>query len=298
MHIDLVTKLKGHNGAVYKVFFGEDSDVFYSAGGDGWIVKWSLQNEGEGQLMIKDDDNLLTGIINDEVRFYIGTLQGNLLFANPLSKTARKISHHRKGLFDIKIANNKLLTVGGDGVFSEWDKTTLQPLHSIKINEKGFRKILCDSKNNIVTLAGRDGHLYRIDLSSKKVFDIIKDVHNGPVFALIKDEEKGTYITGGLDATLKIVDIEKSRVIKEIPAHTYTINDISLHPSGQIFATAARDRTVRLWQVSNQKLLKVLDWQKFKGHEHSVNTITWDATGEYLISGSDDRTICIWNVKI
>ncbi|MCZ2338280.1 MAG: WD40 domain-containing protein [Chitinophagales bacterium] len=36
----LFKEYKGHNGSVYTLAYDEEKDELYSAGGDGWIVKW------------------------------------------------------------------------------------------------------------------------------------------------------------------------------------------------------------------------------------------------------------------
>ena len=61
-------------------------------------------------------------------------------------------------------------------------------------------------------------------------------------------------------------------------------------------ATASRDKTMKIWDANNFKLLKVIDTVRNGGHINSVNTLRWSKYNNWLISGSDDRSIIIWEI--
>jgi WD40 repeat protein len=85
---------------------------------------------------------------------------------------------------------------------------------------------------------------------------------------------------------------------EELPtqaAHLFTVNDIAYHPNGKFFATASRDKTIRIWDAVSFVLLKVIDSIRNAGHLKSVNRLLW--VDDVLISCSDDRSIIAWEVK-
>jgi WD40 repeat protein len=61
-----------------------------------------------------------------------------------------------------------------------------------------------------------------------------------------------------------------------------------------MFATASRDKTIKLWDFSSGRLLKVLDTVRYGGHVNSVNRLLW--VDNVLLSASDDRTVSIWEI--
>ncbi|PSR03495.1 MAG: hypothetical protein BRD50_05840 [Bacteroidetes bacterium SW_11_45_7] len=65
-----------------------------------------------------------------------------------------------------------------------------------------------------------------------------------------------------------------------------------------MFASASRDKTVKLWDAETFELLKVLDNKKFEGHVHSVNKLLWSHEHDLLISCGDDRSVIIWKVTV
>ena len=105
-------------------------------------------------------------------------------------------------------------------------------------------------------------------------------------------------LSGSRDAHLKMWDLEKNcEMIFDEPAHWFTINDIVFHPSGQLFATASRDKSIKIWDAQSLQLLKVLEGARDGGHFNSVNRLFWSAHEGQLVSGSDDRSLIIWRVN-
>ena len=70
-----------------------------------------------------------------------------------------------------------------------------------------------------------------------------------------------------------------------------TISQIKYSPDGKLIASAGWDKTIKLWDAENGKLIDIL-----KGHKDGVNSIAFSPDGQTLVSGSEDKTIKIWNV--
>jgi len=123
--------------------------------------------------------------------------------------------------------------------------------------------------------------------------------HDNSVFSLQYVEENSLLLSGGRDAHLNIWDLKANHsLVQSLPAHNYTINAFALSPSGDYFATASRDKTLKIWDTHSFQLLKVVDFARNLAHTHSVNRICWLKSDNSLISCSDDRRIIRWQVTI
>jgi WD40 repeat protein len=67
-------------------------------------------------------------------------------------------------------------------------------------------------------------------------------------------------------------------------------------PNKKYIATASRDKTVKIWDAENLKVLARIDKEKNEGHVNSVNTLQW-MSDEVLLTAGDDRSIIAWKVE-
>jgi len=123
-------------------------------------------------------------------------------------------------------------------------------------------------------------------------------------------------LTGSQDQTVKRWDIPKIETLNsshKAPRAAYTrkahekdINSIDVNYSGQLFASASQDKTVKIWAVEEGEVQGVL-----KGHKRGVWSVKFapketpsiigengPAAGKGLIlTGSGDKTIKIWSLS-
>jgi WD40 repeat protein len=77
----------------------------------------------------------------------------------------------------------------------------------------------------------------------------------------------------------------------ELTGHEHQIYSLAFHPNGKMLASGSRDGTIKLWSLSQGKLLQTLT-----GHTTWVSAIAFDRTGQVLASGSGDKTIKLWSI--
>jgi WD40 repeat protein len=55
------------------------------------------------------------------------------------------------------------------------------------------------------------------------------------------------------------------------------------------------DKSIKVWDLEELKLLKVIDKARHAGHGTSVNKLLWNTN--MLLSASDDRSISAWDME-
>jgi len=172
---------------------------------------------------------------------------------------------------------------------------------------------------------------------SVKVYDIVNKKEIG---TLMKHEDKisclqfyqlGHLLTGSADGTVCIWRAKDWECIRVLKGHSDGINSLSIHPSGKLALTCARDRTIRMWNLINgrsaydEKLsyeAEIVSWSPsgncYAIGSHSsirVFSIAGETLHKYeqpnyehiltmvfvkedvIASGGEDRKITLWNTK-
>lgn len=305
MEIEKIASLVGHNAPIYCLAHGRDDRYFYTAGGDGWIVEWSLDAPELGRVVAEVGLPVFSLLfLKKEKTLVAGDQNGGLRFV-PLDRPdeQRHVLHHKKGVFDIQLIENQLFTLDGDGCFTRWDLETWRPSETLRLSPKSLRCAVFLKKSNEIAIGASDGNVYFIDAGGLFLRRKMEGVHDPSVFCGLFLEEKNQLITGGRDARLKFWDIESDPVLleKDLPAHLFTINH-AVFLAGRsagfegFLVTASRDRTIKIWKKSSGELLKVIDLVRNGGHFRSVNRLLAMPDGHFISVG-DDRQGIVWRVS-
>lgn len=282
--------LVGHLGSIYSL--STLGDQLLSTGGDGNLVRWDTKAENPGYVFANVETQLYTLCVCKAL-IVAGSMNGAIFFIDHQTRALRsKILHHEKGVFAILSMDDRMLTGGGDGILTLWDLQNLLPIYSIRISTASIR-CLTHLEGNVFCVGCSEGNLYLCEVRGEtiRILQTMVKAHSSSVFCVSYDAERQLLISGGRDAQLRIWNRSLEQ-IHTIAAHLFTINAIAIQPTLGLFATASRDKTIKLWDLEQLTLLQVLEPLRDFGHFNSVNALQW--IGESLFSGSDDKRIISW----
>lgn len=303
MQSEKIHTCTGHRAAVYALAPGKDERHFFSAGGDGWLAEWNLDDPETGQLAASTEVQIFSLCSLPDGRLVAGDMNGGVRWIDRSgSENTHNIQHHGKGTFDILAAGNWVFTVGGDGILTRWDKEKSRSLESLQLSNQALRSISFSEKRKELAIGASDHSIYLLDVETFEIKHVVKEAHTNSVFAVTYAPDGRYLLSGGRDAMLRIWDLENleslspipSPLTPEQPAHLFTLNHIVFSPDGNLFATASRDKTLKIWDAQTFQLLKVVDTIRYGGHINSVNKLLW--LPDCLVSCSDDRTLMLWRI--
>ncbi len=304
MTIEKIHTCTGHRSAIYALAPGKDEWHFLSAGGDGWVTEWSLDDPETGRLAASVETQIFSLGSLPDGRIVAGDMNGGIRWIdreNP-DKTLN-IQHHQKGTFDILAAGAWVFTVGGDGILTRWNMERGRSMESFQLSNQALRAISFSEKRKELAVGASDNSIYLLDVETFELRHTLKDAHTNSVFAVAYSPDGHHLLSGGRDAMLKVWDLESqqfltphlSTLTPDYPAHLFTVNHIVFSPDAQLFATASRDKTLKIWDAHTFELLKVVDTMRYGGHINSVNRLLW--LPDCLVSCSDDRSVMLWRVE-
>jgi len=299
IQVEKLKTLTGHNDCVYTLAPSGEESIFFSGGGDGMVVKWDLSNPEEGELIARLPNSVyaLHAMQNSNLLIAGHNYDGIHVLDWKTKKEISSLKLSTAAIFDVNSFENDILIASGDGTLWVVNFESLTIKKKLLISEKSARTLAINPVAGEVAVGFSDNFIRIFSLRDYKLkYEI--DAHSKSVFALSYTHDYNFLISGSRDARLKTWDVNSGyKQAEEVVAHLFAINHISFSPSGEYFATASMDKSIKIWKADELKLLKVIDKGRYAGHGTSVNKLLWTDFNNQLISASDDRSISVWDIK-
>ncbi len=294
LSIQKKAQFTGHNASIYALTLGANAGTFLSAGGDGWVVEWDIENPDLGKLVAKTESQIFSlQHFHHRNLIAAGNMEGGIHWISTKEQVdIKNIAHHEQGIFSILPLGAFALSAGGLGKLTKWNLDRIATQETLHLSSTSLRSIVADEHKIVVGSSDQSIYILDHDLG---MLQTIQTAHDNSVFSVALHPNGKNIISGGRDAQLKVWN-ENGKNIHSQNAHWFTINDIKFNPNGKIFATASRDKTIRIWDAENYTLLKELNTIKNGGHINSVNRLMW-LNEQHLLSASDDRSIILWEIE-
>ena len=292
----------GHQGSVYALESAANKSQFYSAGSDRIVALWDANDLEDGQLIAKTNDVIYAlRYISQSNHLLIGQGKGEVHIINlATNKEERLIQLFSTPVFEIAFLEEHqlLFILSSEGECCILNANDYSFVRRIKISSGKLRSITFNLSQGIAVIGCGEGYIQLLSIPDLKLLDRIQIHEPGfSVNAVCYSPDFKYLLTGSRDAHLKIIDAFTMKVLESIPAHNYAIYDISYHKSGDFFATASRDKTVKIWNASNFTVEQRLENTEKEGHRHSVNKVLWLPDSDLLLSAGDDRSILAWDFQ-
>jgi WD40 repeat protein len=132
--------------------------------------------------------------------------------------------------------------------------------------------------------------------------------HNSIVDAVAFHPKSNLVVTGAHDGKVRVFDLAKNVLVKEILAHpgpqnqpAYPVYTVALDAEGKKVLTCSSDKTLKLYDVPGGNLIrefKAYDEKNFpKGHQEDVYSAALSPDGKWVASASGglENVIKLWN---
>lgn len=291
--------LTGHKDCIYILERGPAEGAFFSAGADGLLAEWHIDQPEQGKLLAKANTSVYAlKYLPEEELLVIGqNFDGIRLIDLKTRKERGSLQLGQTAIFSIEAHDGKLFIGCGDGRLIVVGLEPLRILHQQQASDKSLRSLQLFPEMAEIAAGFSDNTIKIFNLNNYERKQVI-EAHKNSVFTLTYSPDYQYLLSGSRDAHLKVWQrTEGYQNFSSIVAHMYAINHIAYSPGGRYFATCSMDKSVKLWDAAEFRLLKVIDRARHAGHGTSVNRLLW-AEENVLISASDDRTISVWDIEI
>lgn len=298
MQVSLVLKaeLPAHSAAVYCLETEREGNFFFAGGGDKCITKWETASLQTPRLVARVESIVYCLSYFDEKKVLMAGDHSGYLYAFNLTENlmTHKFKLSEAPVFHIKrIPRYGYIAVSsGDGYLYILDDVDFKEISKLKLCESKVRQTDLNEEQSVLAACCGDGTLKLIDLATLTEKQSLQ-AHTNSAYAVRFAENE--MFSGGWDGHFnKYTFSFRWEMKSSLAAHNYAIYDIALHPNLPVAVTASRDKSIKLWDSREFKIITKLTNDNGGGHLHSVNALKW-LSPSLLISGGDDRKIRLWN---
>ena len=297
--MEKVFDIKKHNTGVYTLHAGINETTFFSASGDGVVGLWDLKTKDVLPLSIKAEGAVFSLLFQPDLeRLIIGRLSGGIHIVDLSTKEEIKaIDHHKKGVFQIQEINgNKILTLGGDGYMSIWDRKSLELIRNIPLSGQKLRAIT-PIDDSVLAVGGSDGQIHLLENEFWNTVQKVNATNTG-ITSLAKHPNKPVLIVGDNHGYLHFYKCDQQilEFMFKLPAHQGAIYSIVFDQNKEYFATGSRDKNIKIWNANDLSIVDKAE-NRIVSHRHSVNSLLWHSLDNTLISAGDDARVIGWKLN-
>jgi WD40 repeat protein len=292
--------LLGHSGALYALEEGPEPGTLFSGGGDGVVTLWNLDTCQNLPFQARFPSAVFSiCYVREKHLLLVGTSSGSIHILDLYKKEEVKIlQHHTAQVFNIlySILLDSFYSVSADGNFAVCSLQSLSLIKIKKLSEAKLRQMDIQESSSSLAIASGDGRILMMDLQSLELKTSFQ-AHGSSVNTVRFHPSKPLLLSGGKDAHLNVWDLDHDfKQIHSIPAHNFALYDIRFSPDMSYFATASRDKTVKLFDAQDFQFRLRIDKAIQGGHSNSVNALSWPAWPGHLVSAGDDRSLLLWQI--
>ena len=287
---------KGHKDSVYALAEGITEGKLLSAAGDGYLVEWNSPEEGIPVARVSHPIYAFEHR-KEHQQVWLGENSEGIHLINTTQKKAEVFLKLGKvSVFSIVSAGNKTLVGSSRGYIHVIDNQTNSFIKHLPVTDKSIRAIAVNEGSGEIAAGASDHCIHIYDLDTLELKTTIA-AHTNSVFTLAWHEHY--LLSSGRDAHINIWDSSLAWLpVASVPAHNYAINHILPLKGTPFLASCSMDKSIKIWDIDNLRLLKVIDKGKYASHGTSVNRLWWNERSQSLFSASDDRTISEWKLRV
>lgn len=285
---------RGHTDAIQSTVFSPVNDnIFYSAGSDGKLLQWDLQNSENSYSTILENprSNRAVAISLDGKWLACGSdglgIQLFKTSSNTISDTLS--GHNNKIRALVFLPDNKtLISAGVDNELLIWN---INSKNNTSIST-GESRVLCLSTHpsgSLIAGGTKEGQVIIWDKEKQYSSSILISETDNSIHALAYNNKGNILAIGDKNGDIKIWNVQSKKLLITLTDHNARINDLEFSPDDTYLASVSMDGTVRLWDALNYNNQPIV----LTDNEGFIFTIAFSRNNDYFVSGSteEDRLI-------
>ena len=288
----------GHTSLVNSVAFSPDCQWLASGSGDKTVRIWYLATGKEFHNLVGHSGQVWSVAFSPDCKLLASGSHDGTIVLWDVGTGARLFT--MKGHFGDSVVrfspDGKLVAAGrGDGGAQTWYTRNGEEAQTIRGLHDGRVRCLCFSPDGLrLATGGDDGKLVITELATGKVLQSFK--RNSQVRSVDFAAEGETVAVGYAeqDPTVRLWNLKDKDFIS-LKGHTDRIDSTSMRFDGRLAVTAAKDGSVRLWEIGGNLSRKMVLATSSVGEKLWTGALSPD--GRYVATGNSNGTIYLFRLN-
>ncbi len=297
-------ELVGHKDWVLSLAFTPNSELLASASGDQTVRVWNIAdntvrcrlqghlNEAWAVAFMKDGKTLISGGKDGCVRFWDVSAPHGARWPVPIPARCLAFTTN----------SQQFVALGQpDGSVSVWDGLSLQPIEPLPALGSNNSSVALSPDGRWLAIGDVAGNVKTWDWPARRA--VTNLVYPSRVITILGFSPGGRYLwagvqrgeiltrTGGAARALKVWQTHSWEEIQLNGIETVGVRWADFSPDDRLLALSYEDGTVKLWSLSDGKLVAALS-----GHSPRVERVLFSPNGWILASAGYDDFVKLWDV--
>ncbi|AFZ37944.1 Serine/threonine protein kinase-related protein [Stanieria cyanosphaera PCC 7437] len=294
--------LTSHLASVSDLTFSSDGKNLASAGDDGTIKLWHLDNwELVHEFTRKSgfwkrDTTYFTSVAisSDGLAIAGGCLDKTIkLWHLKNGDLIREFKGHTDSVYATVISpdNQFLISSSREKTIKVWNLYTGKVIHNLVGHSDSVYSLALDPEGKILISGGRDNTIKVWNLASGKLINTLNG-HLDWVRCLAINPKQRNFVSGSNDNKIELWDLDTGKLLRTFQGHENWVTSVAISPDGNTLISGSRDQTIKLWRLDSGQEIATL-----KDHSESICAVAIAPDGSTIASSSKDGVIKIWQLN-
>jgi WD40 repeat protein len=287
--------LSGHDDAVTAVAFSPDGGLLASAGLDGAVRVWRVEDvtlretfddpAGPVHCVAFSPDGTLLAAGSEDGCLYQWRVANGMLHRvlGPEGAAVNAVAFSPDGTL--------LAAAGGDGQVRLWNVADGTTGRTVQASSRPVLALAFNGDGTLLATGGGDGKARLWRVGDGALRDEIP-AHIRVVLGVAISPDGTELATCGGDGNARLWNVGDGSVVATLSGHDDEVHSVAYSPDGELVATAGTDGTVRIWTAPSHSCRFTLT-----GRQSDINDLAVNGDGGLLAAGADDGRVRLWRVS-